>query len=141
LSEAAKLCGVKASTLKLLISDDLLPQAIRSPQGHALLPEDSVPTWQECRRLIEQRRDARLQRAAKLLDRVQIEVDAIRNDITEAREYPTQPLGVDLLSSSSYSTHSNQTTLSAILQQFTLARMEVEQYHRALRELVESDRP
>jgi hypothetical protein len=76
-----------------------------------------------------------------LLDRVQVELDAIRNDIAEAREHPTQPLGVDLLSSSIYSTHSDQSTLSAVLQQFTLARMEIERYHGALTELVESDRP
>lgn len=141
LSAAAKLCGISVRTLKLLIADDLIPQAVRTPQGNAQLPDDSVPTWQECRDLIASRRDHHLQRAAKLLDRLQIELDAIRNDVAEAREYPAQPLGVDFLSASSYSNSWGQSTLATVLQQFEIARVEVEMYHRALRDVVESDRP
>lgn len=110
-------------------------------QGNALLPEDSVPTWEECRRPVEQRRDHHLQRAAKWIDRLRVALEAIGNDIAEAREFPNQPLGVDLLASTSYSFNSGQTTLSAILQQFDLARMEVQRYHSALADIVEVDRP
>ncbi|MCV7008233.1 MerR family transcriptional regulator [Mycobacterium gordonae] len=85
LSEAAKLCGISARTLKLLIADGLLPQAIRTPQGHPLLPDDAIPTWQDCRQLIEQQRDRLLQRAAYLLNRVNVELEAISNDRRSAR--------------------------------------------------------
>ncbi|WP_094361750.1 hypothetical protein [Mycobacterium marinum] len=140
LSEASKQCGIPARTLKLLIADGLFPQAIRTPQGHPLFPADQVPTWQECRDLIEQRRDAALARASRLLDRLQVEMEAIRNDIAEAREHPTQPLGVDFSSASSYTPGPNQTTLSAVLLQFDLARMDVHHYHAALVDVVETDR-
>jgi hypothetical protein len=139
LSEASKQCGINVHTLKLLIADDLLPQAIRTAQGSPLLPGDSLPTWQECRRLVEQRRDHHLQRAAKLLGRVQVELEAIGNDIAEAREHPTEPLGVDLSSSSSWS-QSGQNALAMALHQFEYARLEVERYQTALMEIVESDR-
>jgi hypothetical protein len=135
LSEASKLCGVNARTLKLLIAADLVPQAIRTPQGNALLPEDAVPTWHECRQLVEQHRDHLLHRAAKLLDRVTVELEAIRNDIAEAREHPTQPLGIDLLTSGRY-LHGSQTTIATAMLQFDLARMEAEQFHEALQGLI-----
>jgi hypothetical protein len=138
LSEASKLCGINVRTLKLLISDELLPQVVRTPQGHPLLPESKVPTWQECRDLLKQRRDYHLRRATRLLDRVHVELEAIRNDITEAQENPTQPLGVDLMSASTFAA---QSTLSTVMQQFQVARMEIEVYHRALGEMVENDRP
>lgn len=141
LAEASKLCGINTRILKLLVADGLLPQATRTQQGHPLFPAEQVPTWQECRDLIERRHDELLQRAAKLLDRLQIELDAVRNDIAEAREHPTQPLGVDFLAASSYTTGSSQTTLSAVLLQFDLARMEVQRYHQALWDVVNADRP
>ncbi|PJE23682.1 MAG: DNA-binding protein [Mycobacterium sp.] len=140
LSEAAKLCGISARTLKVLIADNLLPQAIRTPQGHALLPSDSIPTWQECRALVEQQRDRQLQRAEQLLNRVKVELEAISNDLSEAREHPTQPLGVDLLSSGRYF-HSGQTSISNAMLQFDLARMEAERYHAALQEIMTKDKP
>ncbi|MDP7707439.1 DNA-binding protein [Mycobacterium sp. TY815] len=140
LSEAAKLCGVSATTLKLLIADQLLPQAIRATNGGAYLPDDAVPTWEECRRLIEKRRDYHLARAVKLVDRIGVEMEAVRNDIAEARENPNEPLGVDLLSCSVWG-HSGQTTLATVLQQFELARMNIERYHEALVAIYERDRP
>jgi hypothetical protein len=45
------MCGISIRILKLLIANGLLPQAVRAAQGRAYLPADSVPTWQECRRL------------------------------------------------------------------------------------------
>ncbi|BBN50870.1 hypothetical protein [Mycobacterium avium] len=107
LSEAAKLCGISADTLQLLIADELLPQAVRSPRGHAYLPATDVPTWEHCRQLVLRQRDRHLQRATDLIARVEVELEAIRNDITEAREHPAEPLGVDLLAATSYATYGN----------------------------------
>jgi DNA-binding transcriptional MerR regulator len=140
LSEASRICGVSASTLKLLLSDQLLPQAVRTQSGHVYLPDDDLPTWEQCRRLVEQRRDHHLQQAAKLIERARVELDAISNDVAEAREHPTEPLGVDLLSSAIWA-QSGQTTLATVLRQFDLARMHVEQYHGALVEIHLRDRP
>lgn len=53
LSEASRECGISVVTLQLLIADGLLPQVVRSAQGHAYLPPDRVPTWAECRRMVE----------------------------------------------------------------------------------------
>lgn len=141
LSEAATLCGISVNTLQLLIADNLLPQAIRSPRGHAYLPDDEVPTWQQCRDLVIQERDRHLQRAADLIARVGVELEAVRNDIAEARERPGQPLGVDLLAATSYATYgSTTTTLAATLQQLDSVRMQIVQYDRALQVIIDQDR-
>lgn len=139
LSEASKLCGINTRTLKLLVADGLLA-AERTPQGQPLIPDDSVPTWSDCRALLEQQRDRHLQTAAKLLERVEVELEAVRNDIAEAREHPAQPLGVDFSTFSFYGA-SGQSTLGEVLSQFELARMDVNRYDRALGEVVEADRP
>ena len=99
-----------------------------------------MPTWEQCRHLVEQCRDYHLARAVKLLDRVDVELEAVRNDIAEARENPTEPLGVDLLSCSVWG-RSGQTTLATVLQQFELARMNIQRYHEALVEIHQRDRP
>lgn len=141
LSEAAKLCGISAETLQLLIADELLPQAVRSARGHTYLPAANVPTWEHCRQLVTRQRDRHLQRAADLIARVEVELEAVRNDITEAREHPAEPLGVDLLGATSYATYGNTTTtLAATLQQLDLVRMQIVRYHAALQAIVDKDR-
>lgn len=140
LAEASKQCGISVRTLKLLVADGLLP-AERTPQGHPLIPVEAVPTWSACRALIEQQRDRHLQKAAKLLTRIAVELEAVQNDIAEAREHPTEPLGVDLSGLSIYSAASGQSGFGKVLVQFESARMNIEIYHRALNEIVEADRP
>lgn len=139
LSEVSKRCGIKVRTLQFLVADGLLP-AERTPHGHPLIPDDAVPTWAQCRALLEQHRDRHLQQAAKMLDRVLLELEAVRNDITEAREHPTEPLGIDFTAASRYSSGSGQTTLAAALTQFEHARINVELYHRALIGVIDADR-
>lgn len=139
LSDAAKHCGLPPRILKLLIADGLLPQAQRTTNGHMQLPDDDLPTWQQCRDLIEQRRAHHLAQAGKLLDRIAIEIDAVRNDLAEAREHPTQQLGVDLIAASSYS-RTQQTTLAAALHQFDYVQMDIIRYHSALLDIVAIDK-
>jgi hypothetical protein len=138
LSEASELCGISVQILKLLISDGVLPQTVRTPQGDAYLPSEAVPTWQECRDLVGAQRDRHLKRMADLVSRLQMELEAIRNDIAEAREHPTDELGVDLLSAGRFG-GSERSTLPTAMHQFDLARMRFESYHAALREIVERD--
>lgn len=140
LSEVSKLCGIPARTLKLLIADGLLTVE-RTPQGQPLIAGDAVPTWSDCRALLVQQRDRHLAKAAKLLERVEVELEAVRNDIAEAREHPAEPLGVDFTAFSFYAAASGQTALGAAVGQFEWARIDVQLYHRALGEIVESDRP
>lgn len=44
--------------------------------------------------LLKEQRDRHLRRAASALCRLETELEAVRNDIAEAREYPQQTLGV-----------------------------------------------
>ncbi|GAT01236.1 MerR family transcriptional regulator [Mycolicibacterium fortuitum] len=135
LGDAAKLCGVRVDTLRMLIADGLLPAA-RTSRGDPLLP--TVPTWQQCRELIEQQRDVSLQRAGELVERIGIEVEAVGNDIAEARENPLLPLGVDLTAANSQ--RSSDTTLAVALSQLNSVRMQIVDYDRALKEMIDRER-
>lgn len=139
LSEASKLCGISIDTLKLLIRDGLLP-VTRTSNGHALLAADDIPTWKQCRTLIEQQRRAALLRAGEMVRRIQVELEAIGNDITEARENPQLPLGVDLLAARPREPRRSDTTLSAALRQLDSEQWTVVEYDSALREIIERDR-
>ncbi|MCA4727438.1 DNA-binding protein [Mycolicibacterium fortuitum] len=138
LSEASKLCGISIKTLQLLIGDGLLP-VTRTSNGHALLAADDMPTWQQCRTLIEQQRGAALLRAGEMIQRIQVELEAIGNDISEARENPQLPLGVDLLAARSREPRGSDTTLSAALRQLDSEQWRIVEYDRALREIIERD--
>lgn len=96
---------------------------------------------QQCRDLVEKQRDHHLRRADQLVARIAVEIEAVRNDIAEAREHPTEPLGVDLLAATTYASRGHgqpATTLSAALQQLSFDRMQIEQYHRALRRILDT---
>lgn len=137
LSEASKLCGVSVATLRMLIADGLLP-AIRTSNGHPLLPADAVPTWQQCRALIEGERERALQRAADQVRRIAVEIEAVGNDIAEARQNPRLQLGVDLQAATAG--RSSESPLATALSQLDFERMQVIFYDRALKELIERDR-
>ncbi len=135
LSEASKLCGVSVRTLQLLIADGLLPRAVRNPRGHVHLPSDALPTRQECRDLVARQRERHLARAADLISRLQVELEAVANDIAEARDHPAQELGVDLLTGFGFGV-SHGSPFATALHQFELARITVKAYDEALREIV-----
>lgn len=137
LSEVSERSGISADLLKHLVSDDLLPQAERGRNGHIYFPDDAVPTWAQCVALIEKQRDHHLRRSLRLIERLERELEAVRNDINEAREFPRQSLGVDLLALGDWR-HSHrlegETTTAAILHQFVFERLAIEKYDQALRE-------
>ena len=80
-----------------------------------------------------QQRDLALQHAAALVKRIEIEIQAVSNDIAEARQNPLLPLGVDLLAANSQ--RSSDTTLASALSQLSTVRTRIIDYDRALKEL------
>lgn len=137
ISEASELCGIPTDILKLMAADGLLPQAVRGKAGHVYLPRTSIPTWSECVGLLKEQRDRHLRRAASALRRLETELEAVRNDITEAREFPQQTLGVDLMSFGHWphdrmaSSLRGQPLITGILEQFTTERIAITRYHDA----------
>ena len=137
LSEAAELCGVPTDVLKMMAADGLLPQVVRGKAGHVYFPRAAIPTWSECVDLLREQRDRHLRRAASALRRLDTELEAVRNDITEAREYPQQTLGIDLMSFGHWpydrmaSTLRGQPLVTGVLEQFTTERMAIMRYHDA----------
>lgn len=95
------------------------------------------PTWSECVSLLKEQRDRHLRRAASALRRIDTELEAVRNDITEAREYPQQALGIDLMSFGHWphdrmaSSLRGQPLIIGVLEKFTTERMAITRYHDA----------
>jgi hypothetical protein len=143
LSEVSKTNGIPRDVLALMANDDLFPQVTKGIAGHAYFPEDQIPTWAECIDVLEEERDRQLRRAQTLLDRLGREIEAVDNDIVQAREHPNDPLGVDLLTLglrpyNGYNTAANgQPTVAGILDAFSFERMGIIQYDNALREAKE----
>lgn len=137
LSEVSAQSGVSLDVLRRMVSDDLLPHVQRGRAGHIYFPADAVPTWAQCVTLLEEQRDHHLRRALQLVDRLGRELEAVRNDINEAREHPRQTLGVDLLALGDWRQSrplEGETTTAAILHQFVFERIAIQNYDRALRE-------
>ncbi|CPV66712.1 hypothetical protein [Mycobacteroides abscessus] len=137
LSDAADRCGINADTLKLLAADGLLPQVIRGHAGHIYFPATDVPSWTEVIALLEIQRDRHLRRASDALTRLTTELEAVRNDINEARDHPRQTLGVDLMSFGHWphdrltSTLRGQPSITSLLEHFTTERLSITRYHDA----------
>lgn len=144
-SEASELCGMPIDVLKMMAADGLLPQVVRGKAGHVYFPRSAIPTWIECVELLREQRDRHLRRAASALRRLEAELEAVRNDITEAREYPHQALGIDLMSFGHWpydrmaSTLRGQPLITGVLEQFTTERMAIARYHDAYLDALASE--
>lgn len=145
LSEAAEVCGIPTDVLKMMAADGLLPQVVRGKAGHVYFPRSAIPTWTECVDLLREQRDRHLRRAASALRRLETELEAVRNDITEAREYPQQTLGIDLMSFGHWpydrmaSSLRGQPLITGVLEQFTTERMSITRYHDAYLDALTSE--
>ncbi len=145
LSEVAQLCGIPADVLKLMAADDLFPQAVRGRAGHVYFPEQEVPTWAACVNLLREQRDRHLRRAAAALRRMETELEAVRNDINEAREHPRDTLGIDMMSFGHWphdrvaSSIRGQPLITSVLEQFTTERMSIIRYHDAYLDALASE--
>lgn len=145
LSEASELCGVPTDILKMMATDGLLPQVVRGKAGHVYFPRSAIPTWSECVGLLKDQRDRQLRRAASALRRLDTELEAVRNDITEAREYPQQTLGIDLMSFGHWphdrvaSSLRGQPLIAGVLEQCTSERMAITRYRDAYLDALASE--
>lgn len=143
LSEASAANGIPTGVLTNMARDGLFPQAIRGRGGHLYFPETAVPTWNECVEILEEERDRRLRRAKELLNRLDREIEAVRNDINEAREHPAESLGVDFLTIGHRSyglvdSAEGQPAITGILQAFSFERMRIVGLDRTLRDARDS---
>ncbi|MEW5811515.1 MAG: DNA-binding protein [Actinomycetota bacterium] len=145
LSEAAHQCGIPSDVLKMMVTDGLLPHTVRGKAGHVYFPRDGIPSWTECVELLKSQRDLHLRRAASALRRLDTELEAVRNDIAEAREYPHQVLGIDLMSFGHWphdrmaSSLRGQPLITAVLEQFTYERLAITRYHDAYLDALASE--
>ncbi|WP_138985348.1 helix-turn-helix transcriptional regulator [Gordonia otitidis] len=131
--EVAKTLGLRTDDVRTMVSDGLFPNAIRGRNGAVRFPADQLPTWAEVEALLRAQRDRHLQRSLVLLDRLTSELEAVRNDINEAREFPDNPLGIDLLALGGWdtrapSTLTGQPTVTALLQEFATQRTRIVRY-------------
>ena len=144
-SEASEFCGMPIDVLKMMAADGLLPQVVRGKAGHVYFPRSAIPTWSECVDLLKEQRDRHLRRAASALRRLETELEAVRNDITEAREYPQQTLGnrPHELWSLALRPHgvdtARPTLITGVLEQFTTERMAITRYHDAYLDALASE--
>ena len=135
LSEVRQRCGIGVDTLRRLIDDGALPGAVRAKNGHVYLTDAAVPTYQRCVDLIEQRLRAELDRSAELLRLVETELEAVRNDVSEAIDNPYAPLGYDLLTLRTRSVHHDPqaSKLAKAMGDLEMATWSVRVWHDDLR--------
>lgn len=145
LSEVAHRCGIPADVLKLMVADALFPQAVRGRAGHIYFPQQEIPTWSACVELLREQRDRHLRRAGAALRRMETELEAVRNDINEARENPRDTLGIDMMSFGHWphdrvaSSLRGQPLITSVLEQFTTERMAIIRYHDAYLDALASE--
>ena len=133
LSEVRKMCGIDVETLRILIQDGLLPH-VRQANGHVYMRPSEVPTNTEVVELLERRLVELLRHAQAQLGRVEVEVEAVRNDLELALEDPRAELGHDLLTLRSYSSDPHASSLTSALARLSADSMELRLYHRSLKD-------
>ncbi|GEL47173.1 hypothetical protein CHO01_22890 [Cellulomonas hominis] len=134
LAEAAKVAGVPTSALRHLAEERSLPGLVRAGRGHARVRVDQVPTFEEVEQLLQQRVRVALAELRKSFDRVQVELEAVGNDIAELEEDPYGPIGVDLDAFDSLSQRGGG-TLRGALNRMGFATMSLEAARSALGEM------
>lgn len=132
LSEVSKRCGVPVDVLRKLAGDRALHGVVRTSNGHITMREDSVPSWQQVVDLLEGQLRQRLDTAARAAKRLEVELEAIKNDIAMAIEDPRGPLGDDL---ATFFPRTQATTgFDLALNRLQDSALSIFIYHRALRE-------
>lgn len=134
LSEVRKITGVDVDVLRLLIDDGELDGVVRGRAGHAYVAADRLPTWHQVVELVHRQRRHHLDKAAVHMRRVEIEVEAVKNDLELAIDEPAAELGHDLLTFRSYS-RTDETTLASALRALEDCVWRVKRYDEAARSL------
>lgn len=137
LPEVRKLCGIDVETLRMLILDGLLPH-VRAGNGHVYMRPAEVPTYAEVVELLEARVGELLKDALAQLGRVEVEVEAVRNDLELAVEDPRAELGHDLVTLRTRSADPHASSLTSALSRLESGSWDLRSYHRALRDALRS---
>lgn len=135
LSQVRQLNGVSVETLRLLISDRLLPGVVREARGHVRLRADQVPTFADVVELLTHQLLGRLRKAQAQMRRVHVEMEAVDNDIEMAIENPLEDLGHDLTTLRTSTHDPRASSLASALLRLEMLSWEVRRYQDALREL------
>lgn len=132
--EASKLTGIPTTTLKRLCEDRALPGVVRSDRSTYRLRADRLPTIEQVETLVDERVRRDVRRVRSAFTRVQIELEAVGNDIAELEDDPTSRMGVDL-SAFDGSTISGHSTLRQALTRLTEAKWDLQVSAEMAREL------
>jgi len=96
LNEAAKLTGISSKTLRHLADHRALPGLVRLERGHVRIRVSEMPTFDQIEALLVARVEASIAELRRFFDRVQLELEAVGNDITELEDDPLTVIGIDL---------------------------------------------
>lgn len=97
LAQAGKECGVSVMVLRELIQERKIVDGIaRTKNGHAYLHRDHVPSWSQIEAILAQMYLQQLARVEKAMKNLEVEVEAVRFDLSEVHTDPDGPLGDDL---------------------------------------------
>lgn len=135
MGEASKLTGISARTLRHLCEERALSGAVRGERSTYRLRTDRLPTVEQVEQVLEERVRRSIEHIRAAFDRVQIELEAVGNDIGELEDNPTGPIGIDLSVFDSY-TISSHSTLRQALARLTEAKMQLQTDSDMLREIL-----
>lgn len=135
MSEASKLTGISAHTLRYLCEERALSGVVRGERSTYRLRSDRLPTVEQIEQVLEERVRRSIEHIRAAFDRVQVELEAVGNDIAELEDDPTGPIGIDLSVFDSY-TISSHSTLRQALGRLTEAKMQLHVDSDMLRELL-----
>lgn len=97
LSEAGKECGVGMRVLQKLVRDRKIVDGVaRTKRGTPYLHRDHVPSWSQIEAILAQMYLQQLARVEKAMKNLEVEVEAVRFDLSEVHADPDGPLGDDL---------------------------------------------
>lgn len=137
LSEVHRQTGVDVDTLKMLIEDGLLVRGVeRARNGHVYMRADCLPAHQDLLALLREQLGRELRSAQKHMQRVEQEMEAVRNDLELAVDDPEAPLGHDLLTLRVHSRDPRDSSLSSAMAGLELAAWAVRRYQTAVKQAV-----
>ncbi|QFQ31030.2 hypothetical protein EEW87_012980 [Janibacter melonis] len=132
--EASRLTGISTSTLKQLCEGQALPGVVRVDRYTYRLRTDLLPTIEQVQHILDERIRIDVRRVRAAFARVQVELEAVGNDIAELEDDPSARIGVDLAAFDAY-TISGHSTLRQALARLTDAKMDLQVNSQMAREL------
>lgn len=133
LSEVRSRTGIAVESLRLLIEDHVLVRGVeRARSGHVYIRSDQLPSYEQLVEMLQLQLVRHLQRAGDQLKRVEVEIEAVRNDVALALEDPRAPLGHDLLAFQGLFMEQPRSSLTSALKRLQEAAWDIGRYQAAL---------